>query len=93
MHSPWQQRLAWVLSFFLLVLSLAVYTPLHVHGNGNPGQCSLNSFEHQWSDSVAPHIELPQPSGPCAVGLAGLPLSRPSLIARPGVPARAPPAA
>lgn len=49
--------LALLLGFF----SIAVYSPLHVHPNGDAKQCSLNNVEHQVADSTAPVLTLPAP--------------------------------
>jgi hypothetical protein len=34
--------------------SLAVFTPLHTHSK--TGSCTLNGFDHQWSDATAPTV-------------------------------------
>ncbi len=61
-----QHKIAGVICLALAVLvcffSIAVYTPLHVHKNGDPKQCSLNNVEHQVADSVTPVLELPAPA-------------------------------
>jgi hypothetical protein len=60
-----QHKIAGVICLALAALvcffSIAVYTPLHVHKNGDPKQCSLNNIEHQVADSVTPVLELPAP--------------------------------
>jgi len=50
------------LALLVCFFSVAVYTPLHVHKNGDPKQCSLNNVEYQVADSVAPTLDLPAPS-------------------------------
>lgn len=61
-----QHKIAGVICLALAALvcffSIAVYTPLHVHKNGDPKQCSLNNVEHQVADSVTPVLELPAPA-------------------------------
>lgn len=36
------------LTFLLLFLSIALFTPLHRHVPGKAGCCSFNNLEHQW---------------------------------------------
>ncbi len=57
-----QRRLATLLALLLCFFAVAIYTPLHVHKNGDPKQCSLNGIEHQVADAVAPVLDLPKPT-------------------------------
>lgn len=50
------------LALLVCFFSIAVYTPLHVHKDGDPRQCSLNNLEHQVADSVVPVLDLPKPA-------------------------------
>lgn len=47
-----------LLSFF----AVAIYSPLHVHQNGDPKKCSLNDIEHQVADAIALVLDLPKPT-------------------------------
>ncbi len=47
-----------LLLLVVCVSAWAIYSPLHVHRNG---QCSLNSLEHQITDEVPPVIAVPLP--------------------------------
>lgn len=47
-----------LLLLVVCVSAWAIYSPLHVHRNG---QCSLNSLEHQITDGVSPVTAVPVP--------------------------------
>ena len=54
-------RIALLLALLLGFFAIAIYSPLHVHENGDPKKCSLNDIEHQVADSIAPVLDLPKP--------------------------------
>jgi hypothetical protein len=78
------------LALLVCFFSVAVYTPLHVHKNGDPKQCSLNNVEHQVADSVVPTLDLPKPSPDVVASWVALAISIPSAPDR-QVAARGPP--
>lgn len=57
-----QRRVAILLATLLSFFAIAIYSPLHVHENGDPKKCSLNDIEHQVADAVAPVLDLPKPT-------------------------------
>lgn len=57
-----QRRVGILLALLLSFFAVAIYSPLHVHENGDPKKCSLNDIEHQVADAVAPVLDLPKPT-------------------------------
>jgi len=57
-----QRHIAILLALLLSFFAVAIYSPLHVHENGDPKKCSLNDIEHQVADAVAPVLDLPKPT-------------------------------
>jgi hypothetical protein len=59
-NQTWCRPAAMLLALLVMVMAVALFTPLHKHKRG--ATCSMNNLETQMADEVAVGMVLPAPS-------------------------------
>ena len=59
-NRTWRRPAATLLALLLVVMAVALFTPLHKHKRG--ATCSMNNLETQMADEVAAGLVLPAPA-------------------------------